>query len=242
MSGVVDFRTQLEDENGNLMGVTGNPLVTSGGGGGGGSALADVLLTDSNGALFVSRDDGTTITYFNLNTNAVYTPVGTIFAPSGGGGGSALADVLLTDSNGALFVARDNGVTVTYFNLNTNAVYVPVGTILPAALTDAQLRASAVPVAVSSVTGELIEAIEALRMTVGSLSRTIGLSIPDLLGRQRVSIDVISGGLTLGTITTVGTVSTVSNQTQIGGFVAADQIPALMHMSADNLRANIKVT
>ena len=80
MSGVVDFRTQLEDENGNLMGVTGNPLVTSGGGGGGGGALADVLLTDSNGALFVSRDDGTTITYFNLNTNAVYTPVGTIFA------------------------------------------------------------------------------------------------------------------------------------------------------------------
>jgi hypothetical protein len=57
-----------------------------------------------------------------------------------------------------------------------------------------------------------------------------------------VSLDVISGGLTLGTITTVGTVSTVSNQTQIGGFVAADQIPSLMHMSADNLRANIKVT
>jgi hypothetical protein len=154
-----------------------------------------------------------------------------------------LADVLLTDTTGALFVARDNGTTVTYFNLNTNAVYTPVGTKSAVlGLTDAQLRATAVPVAVSGVTGELIEAIEALRMTVGSLSRTIGLSIPDLLGRQRVSIDVISGGLTLSTITTVGTVSTVSNQTQIGGFVAADQIPALMHMSADNIRANIKVT
>jgi hypothetical protein len=158
----------------------------------------------------------------------------------GGGGGSALADVLLTDNTGALFVSRDNGTTVTYFNLNTNAVYTPVGTISAVlGLTNTQLRATAVPVAVSGVTGELIEAIEALRMTVGSLSRTIGLSIPDLLGRQRVSIDVISAGLTLGTITTVGT---VSNQTQIGGFVAADQIPALMHMSADNIRANIKVT
>ena len=64
----------------------------------------------------------------------------------GGGGGSALADVLLTDNTGALFVSRDNGTTVTYFNLNTNAVYTPSGTIKPATLTDAQLRATAVPV------------------------------------------------------------------------------------------------
>lgn len=236
MSGVVDFRTLLEDENGNPI-TAQNPLPTTGGGAGGG-VLADVLLTDSNGAIFVSRDDGTTVTYFNLNTNAVYTPVGTISAPSSGGaGGGVLADVLLTDTTGALFVARDNGTTVTYFNLNTNAVYTPVGTKLAVlGLTDTQLRATAVPVAVSGVTGELIEAIEALRMTVGSLSRTIGLSIPDLLGRQRVAIETINGGLTLATV------STLSNQTQIGGFVAADQIPALMHMSADNLRANIKVT
>jgi hypothetical protein len=80
MSGVVDFRTLLEDENGNPINAL-NPLPTTGGGGGGGSALADVLLTDGTGALFVSRDDGTTVTYFNLNTNAVYTPVGTILPP-----------------------------------------------------------------------------------------------------------------------------------------------------------------
>lgn len=98
------------------------------------------------------------------------------------------------------------------------------------------------PMPVTVPSGELIEAIESLRMTIGSLSRTIGLSIPDLLGRQRVSLDVITGGLTLATVTTVGTVGTVSNQTQMGGFVAADQIPALMHMSADNLRRNITVT
>ena len=79
MSGVVDFRTLLEDENGNPINAL-NPLPTTGGGGGGGGALADVLLTDDTGALFVSRDDGTTVTYFNLNTNAVYTPTGTIYA------------------------------------------------------------------------------------------------------------------------------------------------------------------
>lgn len=155
----------------------------------------------------------------------------------GGGGGSALADVLLTDNTGALFVSRDDGTTVTYFNLNTNAVYTPSGTILPVlGLTNTQLRATAVPVTVSDVTGELIEAIEALRMTVGSLSRTIGMSIPNVAGQQRVSVEAINGGLQLATV------GTVSNQTQIGGFVAADQIPALMHMSADNLRRNITVT
>ena len=79
MSGVVDFRTLLEDENGNPINAL-NPLPTTGGGGGGGGALADVLLSDDTGALFVSRDDGTTVTYFNLNTNSVYTPTGTIYA------------------------------------------------------------------------------------------------------------------------------------------------------------------
>ncbi|MFO0204251.1 MAG: hypothetical protein ACK528_14105, partial [Alphaproteobacteria bacterium] len=39
-----------------------------------------------------------------------------------------------------------------------------------------------------------------------------------------------------------GTISTVTNQSQLGGFAANDQIPALMHMQADNLRRNISVT
>jgi hypothetical protein len=120
------------------------------------------------------------------------------------------------------------------------SIAVPVAVTGP--VTDAELRAAPVPVAVSDVTGELIEAIEALRMTIGSLSRTIGMSIPNVAGQQRVSVEAINGGLTLATINTVNSMLTLVNQTQIGGFVAADQIPALMHMSADNLRANIKVT
>jgi hypothetical protein len=94
--------------------------------------------------------------------------------------------------------------------------------------------------------GELIEAVEALRNAVQALTRTIGLSIPDASGRLRVSADVVathavtqSGSWNIATTTTV---SAVTNQTQMGGIVAVDQIPALMHISADSLRRNITVS
>ena len=202
MSGVVDFRTLLEDENGNPINAL-NPLPTTGGGAGGG-ALADVLLTDSNGAIFVSRDDGTTVTYFNLNTNAVYTPVGTIFAPSGGAGGSALADVLLSDDTGAIFVSRDNGTTVTYFNLNTNAAYVPTGTI------------SAAPVAVSNVVAdELLDGLQTLLIRLlNATNSPRGYDVA--LGRNRVTALVESGTIT--TVSTVSTVTAVNGVANIGSI------------------------
>ena len=53
-------------------------------------------------------------------------------------------------------------------------------------------------------------------------------------------MEVVTGGGQ--TIATVSTVSTVTNQSQIGGFSANDQIPAFMHLQADNLRRNISVT
>jgi hypothetical protein len=147
-------------------------------------------------------------------------------------------NVILNPGTGGDTVAADDIAGIKYQRIKTGfgeeGVYADVSTTTP------------MPVTIP--TGELIEAIEALRMTVGSLSRTIGIGLPDSLGRQRVSLDVITGGLTLSTVTTVGTVTTattvgtLTNQTQIGGFVAADQIPALMHMSADNLRRNITVT
>lgn len=100
--------------------------------------------------------------------------------------------------------------------------------------------------------GELVEAIEALRMAVQALTRSgLGQSLPDTSGRIRVLLDAITASLTLATITTVGTVSTVTgvttvstvtNQSQIGGTVANDHIPALLHLQADNLRRNIAVT
>ena len=90
--------------------------------------------------------------------------------------------------------------------------------------------------------GELVQAVEALRMAVQSLTRSVGLSTVDTAGRQRVLVDSFSAGVSLSALNTVGTVNTMSNQTNIGGFAAADKIPALMHLSADNLRRNITVT
>ena len=100
------------------------------------------------------------------------------------------------------------------------------------------------PVPVQAI-GELIEAIEAQRMALQSLVRTMGQTYPDVAGRLRVVVDSISASLTLATITTVGTVTTVStlsNQTQIGGLPATEQIPSLMRLGADSMRRNISVT
>lgn len=99
------------------------------------------------------------------------------------------------------------------------------------------------------VYGELLEAIEALRMATQSLTRSgLGLVMPDTAARLRVAIDSISASLTLATVTSVGTVTTVStvttltNQSQIGTIAANDHIPALMRMAANGLRDRISVT
>lgn len=124
---------------------------------------------------------------------------------------------------------------------------IKVGYGIDADYTDASLG-NPLPVAAY---GELIEAIEALRFAVGSLTKTIGYALPNALGQPimevrqataanlQVTLGSIAGGQTIATVTTVGT---LTNQTQIGGFAASDQIPALMHLQADNLRRNISVT
>jgi hypothetical protein len=101
------------------------------------------------------------------------------------------------------------------------------------------------PMPVALTQGEVVEALEAMRMAVHSLTRSIGQSMPDVAGRLRVVVDSITGALTLATITTVGTVTTVAtvtNQTQVGGNPAFEQIPALMRLGADSLRRNVSVT
>lgn len=90
--------------------------------------------------------------------------------------------------------------------------------------------------------GELIEALEAMRMAVHSLTRSIGQTMPDVAGRMRIALDAISASLTLATVTTVTTCSTLTNQTQLGGNPAFEQIPALMRLGADSLRRNIVVS
>lgn len=115
----------------------------------------------------------------------------------GGGGGSALADVLLTDDTGALFVSRDNGTTVTYFNLNTNAVYTPTGTIYAA------------PVATSNVVAdELLDGLQTLMIRLLNATNS-PRGYDAATGRNRMTTLVESG--------TISTVTNVANQTLIGG-------------------------
>jgi hypothetical protein len=94
--------------------------------------------------------------------------------------------------------------------------------------------------------GELMEAIEAMRFAINTLTKTIGMSLPNAQGfpimevRQATAANMnvtVSGTVT----SNIGTGS-LANQTQIGGFACNDQIPALMHLQADNLRRNISVT
>ncbi len=95
--------------------------------------------------------------------------------------------------------------------------------------------------------GEMLEAIEALRFAVQSLPRTIGMGMPDALGRLRVLAEnptaanlAVTASLASGQ--TLTTLSTLTNQTQVGGFSANDQIPALMKASAGSLRRNISTS
>lgn len=93
------------------------------------------------------------------------------------------------------------------------------------------------PIAVA-VYGELLEAVEALRMATQSLTRTVGMAMPDTAGRLRVNVEA-------GTITAVissGSITTVGNQTNMGGFSGTEQIPSLMRLGADSLRRNIIVS
>jgi hypothetical protein len=93
--------------------------------------------------------------------------------------------------------------------------------------------------------GELMESLEAVRMAVQALTRTMGQMQPDTAARMRVAIDSISAGLTLATLTTVGTVTTVStlsNVTSLGGYSATETVPSFMRMGADSLRRNIGVS
>jgi hypothetical protein len=85
--------------------------------------------------------------------------------------------------------------------------------------------------------GELIEAIEALRFTVASLTRTLNASIPDASGRQRVNVE--TAVLASGTLTTLTTCSTVTSLSQIGAIDARTVVNDLNKFAADSLRRNI---
>ena len=99
----------------------------------------------------------------------------------------------------------------------------------------------------TSVEIESINAMEALRMAIHSLTRTIGQSMPDTAGRLRVlaenpTASALNATVSLAGGQTLGTLSTLTNITQIGGLSATEGIPSLMRLGSDASRQNIIVT
>ena len=89
--------------------------------------------------------------------------------------------------------------------------------------------------------GELMEAIEALRFAVQSLTRSIGMALPGAQGWPIMEVRQATAS-NLSVSIGSGTVTTLTNQAQIGGVSANDYIPVLMRLGADTLRRNISVT
>jgi hypothetical protein len=95
------------------------------------------------------------------------------------------------------------------------------------------------------VTGaqELMEAIEAMRQAIHSLTRTIGLAqVNPLTGRLLVDPSGVTSPVS-GTVSAnqSGTWN-ITNLATIGGVAANSQVQSFERMSADNLRRNINVT
>ena len=96
--------------------------------------------------------------------------------------------------------------------------------------------------------GELIEAIEAMRMAIQALTRSIGMAqVNPLTGSMFVDgsrvTQPVSGTVSVGTppVTQSGTWN-ITNLATIGGQAANSQVPSFERMTADNLRRNINVT
>lgn len=91
--------------------------------------------------------------------------------------------------------------------------------------------------------GELVEAIEAMRMAIQSLNRTIGLAqVNPLTGSMYVDGSRVTQSVN-GTVNAVqsGTWN-ITNLATLGGQAANSAIPAFERATADNLRRNIIVT
>lgn len=150
-------------------------------------------------------------------------------------------NVPITPGSGALVATRE----ISYSGQTAQAQVVGLATFAGPDDAKTGVDVSAENPMPMAAYGELIEAIEAMRLAVQSLTRTTGLMLPDTANRMRIVLDAISANLTLATISTVSTVTavtTLTNQTQIGGLAATEQIPSLMRLGADSARRNISVT
>lgn len=149
---------------------------------------------------------------------------GIIYATGRSGFGyTALSGNTLTLQNDTASMGA--GDVLQFLYDSTPAYPISVSTGQAQALTAAQLAAV-----------ELTESVRQMQCELEILRNTIGQTRVDGGGRLRVLIDQISGALTLGTV------STVTNQTSIGGIAANDQVPALRRLAADTLLSKISIT
>lgn len=143
-------------------------------------------------------------------------------------GANSLSMVLATDGTLPLPSGAATETTLDAINDKTPALGTAVA-------------ASSLPVVLAS-DQELVETLQAMRMAIEVLAAQSSRFMPDVSGRNRVAIE--SGGVTIssGTVTTVTTTGTLTNQTNMGGLAANPQIPYLMMLGGDNLRRNITVS
>jgi hypothetical protein len=92
--------------------------------------------------------------------------------------------------------------------------------------------------------GELIEAIESLRMAVGSLAKNMATLMPDQRGAiyARILEGTLTTVSTVSTVSTVTTCNTVSAVTNIGSRNAADLVDSNIGTLVAPIRNNIVVT
>jgi hypothetical protein len=80
---------------------------------------------------------------------------------------------------------------------------------------------------------EILEVLQAIRRGINQIAANIGTTIPDTAGRLRVNMET---GATLATVTTL------TGQTNMGGYSATPYIPTLINNNASVFRTNIVVT
>ena len=91
--------------------------------------------------------------------------------------------------------------------------------------------------------GELIEAIEAMRMAIVSLQKSIGMAqVNPLTGRMLVDGAGVTQPVSGTIAATQSGVWNITNLATLGGQAANSAIPAFERGTADNLRRNINVT
>lgn len=89
---------------------------------------------------------------------------------------------------------------------------------------------------------ELIQAIQAIRLSIQSLNRTIGLAqVNPITGRMLVDASGTTQPIS-GNLTTVSNLTTLNNLVQIGSQNANSVPVSIERNTADNLRRNINVT